>query len=410
MNADELKMINGATLRNEFKRANATSLYEPFDSFVHDSVNYLVSKPELVYHHTMLNDFFKAFKISFEKWKGYLEMLGYIPNYRGQFLDQLNLALWDFEYANDPNGNLSPFGRWLAEIGRALDGAKIGVLNALNQQLNHQSKENLNKAQKLAVDMYSHFLNFIDSNGISGLKPDHEHPPVVQLYAGGAVTCLKDLPVPTLICMNQLKAGNFSGFSALPHEFGHDVSGTFKGDALVDELVEKIGNLNIPYRQYWQLWTEECFADAIGILAIKEGEIISLANLFSRYFTNIILPDETEPRPDEHPNRHLRVLLTIEVGRLIGIDSETLDELEEKWISFGKSKNTSVPPEFVYDKFNERLLPMADFLQSLKQIAEILVNTECENLNGKKVREIYEDFDSELANELKNSITPENWQ
>ena len=397
------------TLLRRFFEANAANLFNQFYDDIHTRCNNAKSHPPLERHKNMLEGFLGKYDQSFGRWQQYLEAIGTIPDYPGAVMDLLHLGMWDSSYSNDHEGNLSPFGPWLSQLGDAMGGDAIGILHGLEQQMCHQQKENLSKAQTLANELYDHFLDFLAMHNITSLKPDYEHPPIIQLYAGGAVTWLKDLAVPTIIAINQAKAVKFSGFSALPHEFGHDLSGTFSGVRLVAEIIEHIGNLQVPHREFWQSWVEECFADAIGVATIKEAEIFSLANLFSDFYTNIIFQDESAEGPDEHPNRHIRVLLAIEVGRILGIDSALLDQTKQEWMAFGQRKNSAISPELIYDQFNNRIYPMNEFIEGIQPIANALVDNEYQQLNGKKVRQMFEDFDSALAKEMREVVTEKKW-
>ena len=399
---------NDLLLRGLFE-SNSEALYTHYYDYIHNSIEYFSEKQALSRHHAMLKSFGKRFDDSFNLWRQFLSYIGTIPKYSGVILDLLCLGMWNSAYANDLNGKLSPFGPWLADLGKAMEGQQLGVIHAFEQQLSHPLKEDLAKAQSLANELYDHLLQFLSSNDIDMLKADYEFPPLIQLYPGGAVTWLKDFPVPTIIAMNLSKALNFSGFSALPHEFGHDLSGTFKGTALVEEIIAHVKGLELPYNNFWPMWIEECFADAIGVATIREGEIFSLANLFSNYYTNIIFVDESGKKPDEHPNRHLRVLLAIEVGRILGLDSQQLAQTEKEWIAFGKKMNTAVPPDKIYDQYNNQLYPVKDFLEAIKPVTKALVDTTYQHLNGKKVKDIFADFDSALADEMKVSITEKKW-
>ncbi len=394
------------TLTRGLFTANAEIISDLFYSYIHTHVDFLKAHNKLARHHNMLNDFLTKFDGAFERWKGYLTSLGTIPNDANP-MDLLYLGLWDSAYANDPHGRLSTFGPWLGILGQWMEGKPIGILHAFDQQLTHWHRENLVKAQQLANDLYDHFLEFLGENIITGLKPDYEHLPLIQLYVGGAATYMSGLPVPTIITMDVRKAHQFSGFSALPHEFGHDLSGTFHGRVLVEEITEHVKNLQLPHSELWQLWVEECFADAIGVATIKEGEIFSLANLFSNFDTNIIFPDESGSRHDEHPVRHIRVLVTIEVGRILGLDEAMLNQMEAEWMAFGERRNTFA--DKIYDQFTNQLYPIEDFLFGVKPVANALVNTAYNHLNRKKVRDIFANFRSKAAEELRLSITDRNW-
>ena len=384
---------------------------EEFRDYIHSGSQFLEALPELEAHHRTLQNFRNKFDHSFNLWRSLFATFRSVPDYPGKVLDLLHLGMWDTAYANDPMGSLTPFGPWLAPLGTVMGDAKISVFHALVQQITHPHKENLRKAQALAVAMYDHFLGFADAINITdNLKMDRDDPPLLQLYAGGAVTWFSGFPVPTMIALNQTKAHHYAGFSAVPHEFGHDLSGTFNEGALAQSIEQKIRSLKIKQSNFWEMWVEEAFADAIGVATIGIGEVYSLANLFSNAFTNVIFTDESGERPDEHPNRHIRVLLTIEVARLLGVaDAADLDQAQSKWIDFGETTNTVVPPNMIYDQFNDRLIPVGDFVEGIEQVAAALVDTAYDELKGKKVRDIFDSFSSPLADELRDAIDKSQW-
>lgn len=399
------KSLPSDRLVRELRDANAERAYQAFDEYIHHWVEILKTYG----HQEMLNDFLVQFEEAFELWKDYLDRVGTIPEYDGAILDVLRLGMWHFAYANDPNGLRSPFGPYLAGLGEFFEGQPIGILHALEQQFNHWNRNNLVKAQQLANELYQQFLRFVEMNHLSELKPDYEYPPLIQLYMGGAVTFLSSFPVPTIIAMDERKSHQLSGFSALPHEFGHDVSGTFHSRVLVEEIVETVRELHLPHGELWQLWMEECFADAIGVMTIKEGEIFSLANLFSNFYTNIIFGDESASGHDEHPVRHIRVLVALEVGRILGIDGTLIDQTTAEWMAFGNRINTAVPADQIYDQVTHSFYPMAEFIEGVEPVANALVNKACSHLNGYKIRDIFADFHSDIAEELRTSITEKRW-
>jgi len=182
-----------------------------------------------------------------------LKIIGRVPVYIGLTLDLLYLVLWDSDYTCDPEGKLSPFGPWFSKF-RKIIKRRIGILHAVEQQLTHFYKDNLVKTQELANEMYNHFIKFVIKNNLENLKPDYEHPPIVQLCADRATILLKDYPASTFIIMNKTKADKLSGFSALLHKFGHDMSGTFKGTILVEEIKNHVKNLGVPHFECWQRW------------------------------------------------------------------------------------------------------------------------------------------------------------
>ncbi len=381
-----------------------------FHDYVNRSIEFFKSQNIFESHQNTLDNYYKKFKDSFGTWKNLLNTYNSIPEYYGIVMDLLHLGIFDSSYAHDPNGYISPFGPRLSILGEIMETERIDLYHAFTQQSSHPDIENLLKAQKLAVEMYKHFLKFADENDIENLKMDKEDPSVLLLYAGGAVTWFSGFEIPTIIAIDQAGSNLLSGFSAVPHEFGHDLSGTFNEGALVTSITENIRTRQLDHSEFWEMWTEEAFADTIGVATIGIGEVYSLANLFSHSYTNIIFRDESGERPDEHPNRHIRVLLTIEVAKQLEVASETtLNKARDKWIEFGKQINTEVPNDQLYDQFHDRYIPAKEFEDSIPSIAEALVDTEYGQLKNKKVRNIFDGFSSELADELTQSIDNKRW-
>jgi hypothetical protein len=393
--------------------------YNQFYEHIRRHVKDLGTKKELEIDQNFLNYFFAKFEVAFKRWKQFLTSMGKLPDYIDILNDLFYLGLWDADYSNDPKEEKSPFGRLLSKLQKITKNRKIGIIDAANQQLNHMHKENLVNAQKFVNEMYTHFRNFVYSNGLEYLKPDYVYPPIVQLCAGGAATFLKEFPVPTIIAIDQEKANSFSGFSALPHEFGHDLSGTFKSTVLVKEIKKCIKNLNLKHDRLWQMWIEECFADAIGVCLIKEGEIYSLANLFSNFYTNIIFKDKEGNKEDEHPANHIRVLLAIEVGRLLDLDKDFLNTIEKEWIAFSKrinkicviNEDEDSQKDVIYNQLENLTYPMEDFVEAVKPVAIALVKTPYAKIAHKTVEEIFTNFESDLAKRMICSIkkTEKKW-
>ena len=393
------------------RESNAQRQLQEFHDYIHLYAELFQSVLQSDRHRVLTRDFLIKFDHSFNLWSSFLETMGTIPQHPNVLLHLLHLGMWDSAFCNDPQGKLTPFGPWLAQLGEAMGGEQTGLLHAYLQQYFHPHKEQLCQAQTMANQMYEQLLSFVEANGILALKPDYQHPPVVQLHHGGAVCWLKDFPVPTLICMDVNKADALKGYTALPHEFGHDLSGTFTGAALVESISQRISGLDMPHKPFWALWAEECFADAIGVIAIREAEVFSLANLFSDYYTNVIFMDENEPRPDEHPNRHVRVAVAIEVARLIGVDAALLDQTRQEWDAFGQRVNTAAaaPPDMIYDQFNDKCYPMAEFEQGVELVAEALVATPYPLLNDRTVQQIFEGFSSDIADQMRQSVVDKLW-
>lgn len=395
----------------ELVEADNEILYEQFYAHIKNTIGYYKSRAnELSIDMNMISYYEDRFYTAFNRLKESLEMFG-IPDYDGFSLDVGYIGLWDAEFMDDQGGNSSPFGPLLKIFKKNIGKRRVGIFQAADQQLCYVYKDNLVKAQKLANEIYEHFFDFAEKNNISNLKPDYRCPPVVQLCAGGAAIHLSGIPVPTIISMDKTKADRFSGFSALPHECGHDLSGTFRNRMLVNEIKAKIKNLKLPNGRFWEMWMEECFADAIAVAIIKEGEIFSLANLFSNYETNRIFKDRHTRTVDEHPNRHIRVLLTIEIGRILGINKSLLDKTEKEWISYGKNKNKSYPPDKIFNEFKNELYSLKDFVTGVGPVAAALVDTSYDHINGKTIKDIFSNFKSKIAEEMRASInsTEKKW-
>jgi hypothetical protein len=381
-----------------------------FHDYVFRSIEFFKNQNIFESHQNTLDNYYKKFKASFDTWEDLLNTYNSIPEYPGIVLDLLHLGIFDSSYAHDPHGYVSPFGPQLSILGDIMETERIDLYHAFTQQSSHPNIENLLKAQMLAIEMYKHFLIFVDENDIENLKMDKEDPSVLLLYAGGAVTWFSGFEIPTMIAIDQAGSNFLSGFSAVPHEFGHDLSGTFNEGALVASITENISARQLDHSEFWEMWVEEAFADTIGVATIGIGEVYSLANLFTHSYTNIIFRDESGERPDEHPNRHIRVLLTIEVAKQLGVADETaLNKAQNKWIEFGKQMNTAIPNDQLYDQFNDKLIPTKEFEDSIPSIVEALVDTEYDQINNKRVRDIFDGFSNELADELTESIDNKRW-
>jgi hypothetical protein len=416
--SQDIDQYSGYQLNRGLLKADNEIWYDKFYSYIIGSVDYHKNRNDLKIDVKLLNYFQDRFKDAFAQLKRFLKNNG-VNAYRRFYNDKLYfdyldellyLGIWDDDFTNDPYGKLSPFGPLLILLHKYRGERRIGILHAIKQQSAHFYNDNQAKAQELANKIYNHFLDFASSNDLlKNLSPGYKHPPIIQLCAGGAATLLGGLPVPAIIAIDKIKADKFSGFSALPHECGHDLSGTFKKKMLVNEIITPIKKLQLPYGEFWIKWIEECLADAIGVAIIKEGEIFSLANLFSNYYTNRIFKDSTGKNVDEHPVPHIRVLLTIEVGRILGIDRYLLQKTKEEWIAYGKKINTDIPSDKIKNLFNDKIYPMKKFVEGIEPVAKALVDTPYNQINGKKVKDIFADFESELADELRTSIIEKKW-
>lgn len=389
-------------------------------SYIKTTVDYLETRNDLQIELKSLMDFKWHFYTAFNQLKEYLKN-NWEKSYSSFLKDEvwllgnhnrlLLLSLWDNDFADDPNGYLSPFGPLLIPFRGYKGKRQIGILHAAEQQLAHTYADNLGKAQRLAKEIHYHFMDFASSNMLGDLKRCYEYPPVVQFCAGGAAALFAGLPVPTVIAMDKTKADKFSKFSALPHECGHNLARQFKKSGLVEEIKKKVKTLGNPRVHLWQKWIEECLADAIGVFIIKEGEIFSLANLFADDYTNIIYKDNDSGKVDEHPIRHIRVLLTIEVGCKLGINDILLKDTIKQWNDFGEKINTNKPKGLIEDLCNKKAYKMKDFVKDIEYIAQLLVETKYEQLNKKTIKDIFADFESNLADEMKTSIkeTKKKW-
>ena len=409
-----------AKLYKDLSEARKKTFINQIYSYIKTTVDYLETRNDLQIELKSLMDFKWHFYTAFNQLKEYLKnnweksYSSFLKN-RDWLLGNLNrlllLSLWDDDFADDPNGDLSPFGPLLIAFRRYKRKRRVGILHAAEQQLAHTYADNLGKAQRLAKEIHYHFMDFASSNMLGDLKRCYEYPPVVQFCAGGAAALFVGLPVPTFIAMDKTKADEFSKFSALPHECGHNLAGQFKNSGLVTEIKEAVKTLRNPRVHLWQKWIEECLADAIGVAIIKEGEIFSLANLFADNYTNRIYKDNRTGEVDEHPIRHIRVLLTIEVCRKLGIDKTILKDTKEQWNDFEEKTNTNKPRGEIEDLCSKKAYKMKDFVGDIEGIAELLVETEYKQLKGKTVMDIFADFESNLADEMRTSIneTEKKW-
>lgn len=391
---------------------NSDDWYDRFYTYITRSVE---EYENVLIRDGLIDDnFLNSFKDAFEQLKSFLKDEGdnaykrfYGDKLYFDYLDEmLYLGIWDDDFTDDPEGLLSPYGKLLILLEPKYKGnRRIGILHAAEQHHGHIHKNNMNNAQKIANEIYNHFKDFADKNQLSNLNPGFQYGPIVQLCAGGAATLLGGLPVPSFIVMDKTKAHDLSGFSALPHECGHDIISTFEDSCLMKEIITKVEELRLPppYGKFWEKWIEECLADAIAVAIIKEGEIHSLTNLFSNYHTNMIFKDVTGKKEDEHPIPYIRVLLAIEVGGLLGIGNDFLKKTKDEWIKFSKRINTDISYQSVKNLFNGKIYPMKNFVDGVKDIAKLLVSTPYYQINGKTVGDIFKEFDSQL---VKNQLIP----
>lgn len=355
-----------------------------------------------------VDDFFKCFKTTFALWKNYLLTIRRVPFHIGLAQEILYMGLLDSNYASGSNKKTSPFGPWLSPL-QDLGKKGISISRAVDQQRMRTPQNNLVyghlvNAQKLANEIYKHFLGFLKQNKISGLKPSYQYPPIIQLCKGGGATLFKDFKVPTTIIMDEKKISKLADFSALPHELGHAICGAFKCSGLVEAITQKVDSLSIKHKDYWTSWIEECLADAIAVSIIRKGEILSLRHVLSECETNIIHVDRIRKKLAVHPIPHIRVLLVIEVGRILGIDRAFLKKTETEWNIFGKWKNKRWHNSLVYDRMLKKERQMTDFIKGVKPIAKALIDTSYNELGGKTVRDIFSNFNFKLAIAMENSI------
>lgn len=346
-----------------------------------------------------LNNFFKSFKTTYRRWRSYLKKNGRIPFHVGLAEEILYLGLLDSDYTSGSNGKSSPFGPWLSPL-QKIGKKGISIKRAFEQQQRLTLEVgHLVNAQKFANEIYAYFLNFVKNAGIIGLKPGYNHPPIIQLCSGGTATLFKDFSVPAIIVMDGVKNSTLSDFSAIPHEIGHVICGAFQNSTLIKEITKKAESLPIEHIDYWKCWIEECFADAIAVSILKEGEIFSLRNLLSRYETNVIHKDRRSKKVAVHPMPHVRVLLTIEVGRILGLEYNLLNRTKAGWIDFSIEKNNH-SRHARFDQI-EHLMSDFDDPSVVELVAKALIDTPYKALNNRRVKDIFLGFNSKLALAMK---------
>jgi hypothetical protein len=330
--------------------------------------------------------------------------------------DLLYLGIWDDGFVN---GQQSSLGSLFLPIQKYKMNRPIGILQAAIQQLSHNDWENLNKAQKLATEIYTTFMGNV--NGEKD-KDHHDHaqfPPIVQLYNGDSSAILTGLPSPAFILFDKKHAHDFESFAALPHECGHVLAHTHQGSELLKEIRNKIKgefNINRPkiyLRKEWDKWLEECFADAIAVATIKEGEVFSLENLFSDKRTNKIYKNHDGDNIDEHPNPFIRVLLTIEICVELGIlrkftlDEEKVllvDQLKNEWQKIGEEINTDYPDEHIMNLYKKRYHLKENFANAIPIVARCLINTPYITTKGQSLKTIFATLNKKLARQLRGKI------
>jgi hypothetical protein len=330
-------------------------------------------------------------------------------------LDHLaHLGIWDDYFTNDPEGKKSALGPLFLPIQMYKRQTPIGIIQAAKQQLGMGKDSNLVKAQRVANEICEQFMTETKESESA------QYLPFVQLVAGGDATFFTGLPGACFIGVDESKdTKHFYNFSAVPHECGHVLAHTPQGEKMIEAIKEKIGSVGLNYLNYWEQWVEECFADAVAVSVIGIGEIYSLATLFSSGPTNkIYMPRRKESKKnagnqiDEHPIRHIRVLLAVKVCRLLFADEiqlmTDLDKFEEEWEQFGERVNNyhikcyPVYSNMVYDESNGDVYLMQDFNKDIEKVADALVSTTYTNENGEVKPPLKEIF-SEVANKRNAS-------
>lgn len=319
----------------------------------------------------------------------------------GQYHDFLEVLLymgiWDDGFTNDIENRHSPLGKLFLPIQKYKGNEPIGIIQAAEQQLSHKYKDNLIKAQKLAKNIYANFLTFFKSENDTELENQLKRHPIVQLCNCGASTLLSGLSTPAFILMDVKESKEFSGFSALPHEVGHVLAHTPKGKGLLKAISDSVRKelrdlvLNTPekylFTDIWLTWLEECFADAIGVAVIKESETFSLAQLFSDEPTlEVHKKRKGKNGIDEHPVRHFRILLTIEVAKsLFIVDNEYYKILNDAWNAISKELDMNNDGKLEFPDLSRSnitvKIPKSDFYTALNVIAKCMVNTVYNNKN-----------------------------
>lgn len=394
----------------------------------------------------MLEDFKDKFKSAKNAWNVLLKKNMVIPftkkNRKALEEQALLIGIWDSSYLRDALGQLSPFGPTLYQMNFYSGNAPMGIIPALRQQEQQQKQKDNSKgflveAQYMADSIYYEFLKFVEDNKLQErLKGDYEYAPLIQNAPEIEHIRVSERMVPTLIVMNQAKTvSSIDGYSAVPHEIGHDILDTFANTAFLREIKSKVRRCRRlgERRPLWLAWIEECFADAIAVMTCGMIEIITLADLFSGDYTDRIFYDQDvagyELEPDRHPNRHIRVLLTLKVAEMVGekynrkdknfIEPREVRNFVRNWGYFDEVNNTGTPKGHleVIPKGRSRgaddYLLISKFEDDLEAIANILVNSRYQNLNRKKPIQIFEQLhkpDNKLYAQILGKFdTNSNW-
>lgn len=386
--------------------------------------DYLVHKTILDSRIEMLDEFKVKFRETARAWNILLRKNKVIPITRknaNRLEEQaLLMAIWDSAYMRDVLGQLSPYGPTLFQMQFYGGNAPMGIIPALRQQENSSSPY-LTDAQYLADSIYHVFLEFVDKEKIHHhLKGDYRYAPLIQNAPEVEHIRVSERKVPTLIVMNQAKTIKFNGYSAVPHEVGHDIMDTFKDSGLIREIQGKVRDCKevAERKGFWLAWVEECFADAIAVMTSGLVEIVTLADLFSGDYTNRVNfskdSNDHAYEPDRHPNRHIRVLLTLKVAEKVMrryegfLKRSDIKRIRDNWEAFEQKNNTNTQPGFLehLDIENHHAGAncdeMSHFVKDLDAISEILINDTYRHLNHKSPYMIFENLHKSI--DYKNVI------
>ena len=401
-----------------FKNVNVSGLPDPdidttFRRGITGRAATLLSDTSLGAHAEVVGYLLERFQKSCDYWVKRIRQENIIENAAAKH-HLLHIGIWDSAYLHDANGSKSPYGPWLAVLGallkKVLGSGSVGLLISLSQQLADENHV-LREAQALLDEMHAHYHAFLSSNGISAIVPGKQYPPFVQLHPGKrAVNVLAGAPLPSIIVINKAKGSSFTGFSPIPHEFGHEVSGTFKDAELVKEIRRRIIKTDIEMKAIWTNWAEESLADAINVAMLEEKGICGLAALFANEQTNKIYKNPITNTWDEHPCRHIRILLAIEVGKLLGLDETVLMEIETEWRNHSEKHNGQYGANMIYDAFKNKTYDMHVFEEAIRPVADILVDSGYSQLNGCKVGDMFRRFNSARLDRLRDSISRSWWK
>ena len=204
------------------------------------------------------------------------------------------------------------------------------------------------------------------------------------------------MPIPTLITTSRLSGKRLSGFAAVPHEVGHDITGIFQNNGLIESIRQRIYERQLPHYPLWISWMEEIFADTIATLILGEyhaGKMIADAQYLQQEYPYTIYYDGNNQ--SRYPSGFLRVALSLMIAQQLGCLNA--GQLLQIW------NNNKLTPETVLSS-NGVLIPTTEFADVLPAMVSILIEENYPILNGKSLRDVFAGFQSREAEELKKNI------